>query len=403
MNCGLLGQRLGHSYSPTIHAQLAAYEYTLYEREPEELEEFVSSGDWSGLNVTIPYKKSVVPYCRELSETARKLGSVNTLVRMPGGGIYGDNTDYYGFQQLVEKSGIDVCGKKALVLGSGGASVTVCAVLEELSAEVIVISRGSENNYDNLDRNADAEIIVNTTPLGMYPKNGAAAVDLRRFPDCRAVFDLVYNPARTALILQAESLGIPCESGLYMLVAQAKRSAEQFANKSIDDTEIARIEKALSSAMKNIILIGMPGCGKSTVAKRLSERLGRQCFETDSLIEAEAGSIPEIFAGRGEEYFRELETAAIQKLGKMSGTIISTGGGCVTRTENYAPLHQNGTIICLKRDISKLARDGRPISLSTDLNTLYERRRPAYERFADFEVSNEGSIEETVERILEVL
>ena len=224
MRCGLLGEKLGHSYSPAIHAQLADYAYGLYEVAPEDLPAFLTGGDFDALNVTIPYKKAVIPYCAELSPIAHRLGSVNVLVRRADGTLYGDNADAFGFEYLVRHSGIDVAGQKALVLGNGGASATIQAVLEQLGACVTVISRHGPDNYDNLDRHADARVIVNTTPVGMYPNTGKAAVDLRQFPQCAGVLDIVYNPARTALLLQAESLGIPCAGGLYMLVAQAKRS-----------------------------------------------------------------------------------------------------------------------------------------------------------------------------------
>lgn len=403
--CGLLGQKLGHSYSPAIHGMLAAYDYQLFEREPEQLEDFLKTGDWSGMNVTIPYKKTVLPYCQELSDTARRIGSVNTLVRRPDGSLYGDNTDAYGFESLVRKSGIEVQGKKALVLGSGGASVTVVAVLKALGAgSVTVISRGGEDNYDNLDKHADAQIIANTTPVGMYPNNGQAAVDLSLFPDCQGVLDVVYNPARTALLLQAEKLGIPCAGGLYMLVAQAKRSAELFTGRAIADSEITRIESILSGQMKNIILVGMPSSGKSTLAAALGEKLGRPVYEADKLIEQEAGTdIPAIFAHHGEAHFRQLETKILSQLGKLSGAVISTGGGCVTQEANYDLLHQNGLIIWLQRDTDKLDKTGRPISLKSDLNQLYRKREPMYRRFADAVVDNNGSMEDTVRQVMEVI
>lgn len=405
LKCGLLGQKLGHSYSPAIHGMLADYDYQLFEREPEQLEDFLKNGDWDGINVTIPYKKAVLPYCAELSDTARRIGSVNTIVRRPDGSLYGDNTDAYGFESLVKKSGIQVQGKKALVLGSGGASVTVVAVLKLLGAEsVTVISRGGEDNYDNLDKHADAQIIANTTPVGMYPNNGQAAVDLAQFPQCEGVLDVVYNPARTALLLQAEKLGIPCAGGLYMLVAQAKRSSELFTGSSIPDSEIGRIEKVLSGQMKNIVLVGMPSSGKSTLAAALGEKLGRPVYEADALIEQEAGmDIPAIFARYGEGHFRALETEILSRLGKLSGAVISTGGGCVTREENYDLLHQNGTILWLQRGTEKLDKTGRPLSLKNDLNEMYQKREPMYRRFADAAVDNNGSVEATLEQILEVL
>ena len=405
LKCGLLGQKLGHSYSPAIHGMLAGYDYQLFEREPEQLEDFLKNGDWDGINVTIPYKKAVLPYCAELSDTARRIGSVNTIVRRPDGSLYGDNTDAYGFESLVKKSGIQVQGKKALVLGSGGASVTVVAVLKLLGAEsVTVISRGGEDNYDNLSKHADAKIIANTTPVGMYPNNGQAAVDLRCFPHCEGVLDVVYNPARTALLLQAEKLGIPCAGGLYMLVAQAKRSSELFTGSTIPDSEIGRIEKVLSGQMKNIVLVGMPSSGKSTLAAALGERLGRTVYEADALIGQEAGmDIPAIFAQYGEGHFRALETEILGRLGKLSGAVISTGGGCVTREENYDLLHQNGIIVWLQRSTEKLDKTGRPLSLKNDLNEMYQKREPMYRRFADAAVDNNGSVEATLEQILEVL
>lgn len=266
MRCGLLGEKLGHSYSPAIHAQLADYAYGLYEVAPEALPAFLTGGDFDALNVTIPYKKAVIPYCAELSPIARRLGSVNVLVRRADGTLYGDNADAFGFEYLVRRSGIDVAGQKALVLGNGGASATIQAVLEQLGAHVTVISRHGPDNYENLDRHVDAHVIVNTTPVGMYPNTGKAAVDLRQFPQCAGVLDIVYNPARTALLLQAESLGIPCAGGLYMLVAQAKRSCEVFTGTVIDDAQILRIHRLLRQEMENIVLIGMPGSGKSTIA-----------------------------------------------------------------------------------------------------------------------------------------
>lgn len=405
LKCGLLGRKLGHSYSPAIHSMLSDYSYELFEREPEQLEDFLLHGDWDGINVTIPYKKTVLPYCRELSPLAKEIGSVNTIVRRPDGSLFGDNTDAYGFESLVKKSGIEVRGKKALVLGSGGASVTVVAVLKRLgAASVTVISRSGEDNYDNIRKHADARIIVNTTPVGMYPNNGQAAVDLEVFPDCEGVLDVVYNPARTALLLQAESRGIAHAGGLYMLVAQAKRSSEIFTGSSIPDSETERIEKLLSAQMQNIILIGMPSSGKSTIAAALGKKLGRPVYEADALIEEEAGmDIPAIFAAQGEDYFRKLETQVLKKLGALSGAVISTGGGSVTREENYAPLHQNGRIIWLLRDTDKLDKTGRPVSLRSDLNELYARREPMYARFADLKADNNGNIEDTLVQIMEAL
>lgn len=405
LKCGLLGEKLGHSYSPQIHSMLADYEYKLFEKSPEELEAFLKSGEFDGLNVTIPYKKAVMPYCTELSPTAAQIGSVNTIVRRSDGSLYGDNTDAFGFENLIVHNGIEVKGKKALVLGTGGASVTAQAVLKNLGAsEVVVISRRGEDNYENIAKHADAEIIANTTPVGMYPNNGKAAVDLTQFPKLSGVLDVVYNPARTALLLQAERLGIPCAGGLYMLVSQAKRSCELFTGKSIPDSEIDRIERVLSHQMQNIVIIGMPGSGKTTVSTMLAEKLGRKIFDTDTIVSENAGmTIPEIFAAQGEAGFRRLETEATAEVGKLSGNIISTGGGVVTVAENYELLHQNGVIVWIERDTNKLARDGRPISLSSDLNELYAARLPLYERFADIKADNNGDINDTVNAIMEMI
>ena len=306
--CGLLGRTLGHSYSPQIHAQWGGYAYRLYEKEPEELGDFLQSGDFDGLNVTVPYKKAVIPYCAELSDTAKAIGSVNSLIRRGDGSLYGDNTDAFGLESLMSQAGMAVCGKKALVLGSGGTSATACAVLKKLgAAEITVISRRGGNNYENLDRHGDAHIIINTTPVGMYPHNGEQAVDLRLFPHCCGVVDVIYNPARTALLLQAEALGIPHENGLSMLAAQAKRASELFTGKSLPDEDVERSIRAVEHTLQNIVLIGMPGCGKSTLARLLGERLNRPVVELDRLIEETAGlSIPEIFAAQGESGFRVL-------------------------------------------------------------------------------------------------
>jgi shikimate dehydrogenase len=272
------------------------------------------------------------------------------------------------------------------------------------AGQVIVISRRGENNYENLELHRDAVLLVNATPVGMYPHNGHAAVDLASLPNLQGVVDLVYNPRRTALLMQAEARGIPCAGGLLMLTAQAKRSAELFSGKSIPDTETDRIEGLLKREMQNIALIGMPGCGKSSVVRLLGERLNRPVLEADEEIEKTAGrSIPEIFAEEGEEGFRRRETQVLWELGKRSGAILSTGGGCVTREENYPLLHQNSLIIWRKRAVPDLPREGRPISQSRTLEELYREREPLYRRFADVVIEETETVEEAVEKILEVL
>lgn len=404
MKCGLLGRKLGHSYSPQIHNLLGDYSYVLFEKEPEELENFLKNGDFSGLNVTIPYKKEVIPYLSELSPTAKKMGCVNTVLRRSDGTLYGHNTDYFGFTSLVRHAGLSVTGKKVLVLGSGGASNTAVAALKDLGANPVVISRSGENHYGNLHLHRDAAAIVNATPVGMYPNTGVSPIDLALFPHLEGVLDVIYNPARTQLLLDAEKLGIPRENGLWMLVAQAKEAAEVFAGGKISDEVIGKIYRELSHQMKNIVLIGMPGCGKSTIGTLLAEKLGRTLADADEKIISLAGkSIPDIFAQDGEPTFRDWETKALTELGKQSGLVIATGGGCVTQKRNYPLLHQNGYLVWLERDCSVLPTDGRPLSQANDLGKMYAVRKPLYEAFADIRVENTGTPEETVQKILDAL
>lgn len=403
MRCGLLGEHLTHSYSPQIHALLGDYSYELFEVAPEKLGEFLQAGEFDGLNVTIPYKRAVIPYCAELSAAAREMGSVNTLLRRPDGTLYGDNTDLDGFRWLLARGGGIRPGEKALVLGTGGASQTVQAVLRAAGAEVAVLSRRGESNYATLPRHADARLVVNATPVGMYPNNGARLIDLSQLPQCRCVLDLIYNPARTRLLLDAAARGIRCENGLSMLVAQAKRAAELFTGRDIPDAACTDILRRMEAQMHNLILVGMPGSGKTTVGSLLAVSLGRPFYDADGEIEKKLGcSIPAFFAQRGEAAFRAVETEVLAELGKRSGCVIATGGGCVTRGENYDLLHQNGEIIWLRRSLTELPVEGRPVSQSRSLPELYREREPAYRRFADFCVENEATPEAAVEKIKEL-
>ena len=401
MKCGLLGRKLGHSYSPQIHSMLGTYTYTLFEKEPEEIEEFLKHGEFTGINVTIPYKKEVIPFLDDLSPVARKMGAVNTIVRREDGTLFGHNTDCFGFSSMVSKSGLEVSGKKVLVLGSGGASNTAAAVLQDLGARVVVISRRGENNYGNLALHADAAVIVNATPVGMYPTPLVSPVDLDLFPQLEGVLDLIYNPARTQLLLDAEKRNLITDNGLWMLAAQAKEAAEYFTGSAISDHCIENIHRVLSGQMQNIVLIGMPGCGKSTIGQLLAQTSGRRFVDADAEIVTMAGKpIPEIFADDGEEVFRQWETMALEKLGKESGLVIATGGGCVTRDRNYAPLHQNGRLVWLKRDLELLPTDGRPLSQKNRLQQMYADREPLYLKFADIILDNCNTPEETVASIL---
>ena len=403
MQCGLLGRKLSHSYSPQIHSMLADYNYKLYETEPESLACFLQTGDFTGLNVTIPYKKAVIPYCDTLSDRAAALGAINTLVRRDGK-LIGHNTDYYGFKSMVEKCSVSVSGKKALVLGSGGAGATVTKVLEDMDADVIVISRTGSNHYGNLNLHSDASVIVNATPVGMYPDVDACPIDITIFPQLECVLDLIYNPSNTRLIQAAQARNIPCENGLWMLVAQAKESAEWFTGRQIPDEAIGRIYRAIRARMENVVLIGMPGCGKTTIGKVLAAKLDKSFIDTDKEIERRAQmAIPEIFEKHGEAYFRQLETAVIAQISKESGSVIATGGGCVIQPENYPYLHQNGTIVWLQRDLSLLSTEGRPLSQSNRLVDLYAAREPLYAAFSDIRIDNNGSCANTVTQILEYL
>ena len=398
---GLLGEKLGHSYSPKIHDLLGGYPYDLIELKPEELGDFLQAGSFDGLNVTMPYKKAVIPYCAALTDRAKALGSVNTIVRQPDGTLLGHNTDYEGFRYLLKSADANIAGKKALVLGSGGASLTVQAVLKELGASsVVVISRSGPDNYENITNHADTSFIVNATPVGMYPSNGECRVQLEEFPRLEGVFDLVYNPLKTKLILEAERLHINCQGGLGMLVAQARGSAELFLERSIPDTVVEEITEQLTRSVRNILLIGMPGSGKTTVGRALAQKLGRPFSDLDSLIEEKAGKpIPAIFAQAGEESFRRLEHEVLRQESKKSGVVISCGGGIVTRPENLPFLHENSLVLWLRRPLEKLSTEGRPLSQSRNVEELYRERKPLYEGNADLIVDN-TTVQDTVDEIV---
>lgn len=399
---GLLGERLPHSFSPQIHNALGNKEYSLFEIASDNLEKFMTEHNFKGINVTIPYKKAVIPYLDEISPEAEKIGAVNTIV-VRDGKLCGYNTDYFGFKYMVEKSGIVIENKKALVLGSGGASLTVQAVLRDMGAcEIIVISRNGDDNYVNMYmKHTDAEIIVNTTPVGMYPDNLNTLVDLDRFEKLSGVLDVVYNPLKTRLILDAEQRNIPSSAGLSMLVAQAKKAHEIFFDTTLDNEICEQIERSLTLQMCNIVLIGMAGCGKSTIGKKLSELLRKEPVDIDEMIvNTEKMSIPQIFEDKGEDYFRWCENVAVNIAGKEKSQIIATGGGVITRPENYNSLKQNGIIVFINRDADLLPSDNRPLSQKYGIKELYEKRIPLYRQFADIEVDGNGTIDEVANRIV---
>ena len=403
MRCGLLGEHLGHSFSPLIHGELADYSYTLCEVEKESLADFMKSGSLDAFNVTIPYKQAVIPYLDEISPEAAAIGAVNTVVRRSDGRLCGYNTDYFGFKYMLELLDIDVSGKKALILGRGGAALTVCAVLSDKGARETVMLGSSDNTPENIAKLSDAEVIVNATPVGMYPKSCVSPINLASFGACKAVLDLIFNPARTELLIQAERLGIPCINGLPMLVAQAAKAFEYFTGDSYEDGCIGRITTTIKRMTENIILVGMPGCGKSTVGELVAKALGRKFIDADSAFFEMHGISPADCIERfGEPHFRSLESDTLRELGKQSGTVIATGGGAVTVEENYSPLHQNGVIFFIERDLASLAKDGRPLSLRSSPEQMYAKRISHYKRFADATVFNNTSPEDTAKEMISI-
>lgn len=401
---GLLGEKLCHSFSPQIHKAIGGYDYGLIERAPHELDRFFADGGFQGINVTIPYKKAVIPYCKTLSPQAEEIGSVNTIRRMPDGSYYGDNTDYYGFVYTVKHSGVQVAGKKCVVFGDGGVAPTVRTALKDLGAgEVVTVSRKGEQNFSNLHRHYDAQILVNATPVGTYPNNGKSVTALAPFTHLEAAYDLVYNPAVTEFLRQAAEQGAVAVNGLGMLVAQAKRAAEIFLDQAIDDAVIENVHSTIRKQTMNIALIGMAGSGKTTTGKALAQRLNREFIDCDDLIPRYAGkSVSEIFAQDGEEAFRKIETEILADVSKKSGLVIATGGGVVTQPENLPLLRQNSVTVLLHRPAEALPSDGRPLSQLHGVKALYQQRRPLYEAWGEHRVECTG-VEETVKRILEVL
>lgn len=402
---GLIGNPLEHSFSPQIHSLIGDYEYKLYPMPEEEVAPFLASCPLDALNVTIPYKETVIPCLSRISREAKRIGSVNTIVKEADGTLSGYNTDYFGFTAMLNYYRISPKGKKVLILGSGGASKTVKAVLGDMGArDVVIISRRGENNYGNLHLHRDAEIIVNTTPVGMYPKNGEAPVNLRDFPNCEGVADIVYNPGKTALLLQAEDMGIKCAYGLSMLAAQAIKAAEFFFRTEYPEELLPRVLSGVAAEMRNIVLIGMPGCGKSTVGRIIADRLGRELLDSDTVILRKTGRSPaEWITVEGEARFRKIETEVLSDITRSSGKVIATGGGAVTVAENRAHLRQNGSVFFINRNIELLSDEGRPLSGGIEIRrALYEKRLPMYRAFCDEEISSgeDATAEKTAENII---
>lgn len=400
LGCGLIGKKLGHSFSRPIHNAMADYPFELYELEEHQLEDFIKSDVYDALCVTIPYKKDVMPFLDEISKEALDIGAVNVIVRREGR-LYGYNTDYFGFDYMVSRSGVDLFGKKAIVFGRGGASATICALLRDKGVRELVTFGSADNTPENIAKHTAAQIIVNATPVGMYPNNCASPTDLSLFPDCEAVFDLIYNPARTALMMDAEKRGIVTVGGLSMLVAQAARAFEHFTGDDYEEGIIEQVVARITAEAANLILVGMPGCGKSSVGKIIADKLGREFLDSDEEFERMHGITPaEAINTLGEEKFREMETETLALISKQSGKVIATGGGVVTKERNYPLLHQNGVIVFLERELQNLATDGRPLSQRGSLEALYAKRAGLYRAFADITVKSTEVKELTADAIL---
>ena len=408
MEYGLIGGRLGHSYSKPIHEELAGYDYRLWPLPtPEEAHAFMQAHDFKAINVTIPYKELVIPYCDEIDDAARAIGSVNTIVNK-NGRLEGHNTDFAGFTWILRKNGISLKDKTVMLLGTGGTQKTALAVAKaEGAAEVILVSRRHSEkaiSYEEAAARRDVQVLVNTSPVGMYPENGACLVDLGNYPKLEAVLDVIYNPFRTELLLRAEALGLPAVDGMGMLVAQAKYAAEYFTGNSIPDGEIDRIEKTLRARLSNLILIGMPGCGKSSIGRRCAALLGKRFVDMDDvLVERIGGPISSILSPGNEKPFRDLESAVAADLGKENGQVIATGGGVVLRAENVRALRQNGVIIYIDRPLDALALgNGRPLSQSAGAAAkLYETRAPLYEAACNARIENTGTVDEAARAVKE--
>ena len=403
MKFGLLGRTLGHSFSPRIHSALGNTNYELFEHEPSQLQEFFADPELQGINITIPYKVNALEACDVVDPRAERIGCVNTMVRKDGK-WHGYNTDYDGFVFTLQHAGIDVAGKECIILGDGASSATVHVALEDLGAKNIVhLSRKTAPFYGDAPNYYEtAQIIINCTPIGMYPHNPANLIDITQFSKLEGVVDLIYNPRRTILLLQAEMMEIPHCDGLPFLVAQGVEAANHFQGESFGTKEIEQILRDMRREKENIILIGMPGVGKTTVGKALGEEMGRTCVDVDQELEKEIGDISTYITEQGEPAFREKEAEMIAKLGTQTGLVISTGGGCVTVPKNFAHLRQNGRIYQLTQPVENLSTTGRVLSSGglDRLRELEEIRTPMYESFAQCIVEHHRNAPDTVATIL---
>lgn len=399
MEYGLIGEKLGHSFSKIIHEKLADYTYELCPLAKDELDAFMTAKQFKAINVTIPYKQDVIPYCDVLDDSAKRIGVVNTIVNRDGK-LFGYNTDFAGFLYNLNAHGITLKDKKVMICGSGGTCKTVTAVAEYMGAkEILVVSRSKKENavtYEECIRHKDVDVVVNASPKGMYPDNGESPLDLSNFPNCKAVVDVIYNPLKTRLLQQAEQLGMKAVNGLEMLVAQAKFAVEHFLSTEIENDKIDQITLELLKQLTNIVLIGMPSSGKTLTGKALCKYIDKTVVDTDAVIVERSGmSIKEMFARHGEAYFRQWEHDVIEEFSKQNGLIIATGGGAIKNEENIQNLKQNGIVMFIDRDLEHLlVTDDRP--LSKDANAvakLYEERYPLYTKYGDLRVPNNYPME----------
>lgn len=415
---GVLGRVLGHSYTPTIYRELAGLDYVRFEREPKDVEAFLRGDEWEGVNVTIPYKKLAAEIVDELSPIAQRLGNVNTITRLADGHLKGDNTDYFGFKMLVEALGLELAGKRALVFGGhGGAGSTCMVVLGDLGMEPVAVCRTAESaeqagaasafpsiTYEELDAYRDAALVVNATPVGMYPNCPESIWPLDAFPSLLAVVDIVYNPARTGLMMEAERRGIPTIGGLLMLVAQAAAAVERYTGNTVTIERIREVTAALDAAEENIALIGMPGAGKTRVGSELAALLGREHIDIDAELENVLGTTcSDFITSQGEDAFRHQETEALRRIAGRSGLVISCGGGVVTRQENYPLLHQNSRIVMLDRRLEELSSKGRPITARDGVEALAAQRMDTYRAWADIVIRSRESAAATAHALKEEL
>ena len=396
MNIYLIAKKLSHSFSKPIHNELSDYSYEYKELTEEEVVPFLEKKEFDGMNVTIPYKETVMPCLDYISPEAQKIGSVNTIVKKDGK-LYGYNTDYYGFCYEIKEAGADLKDRDVVILGTGGTAKTAYCVACDMGAKSVCMVTSAQLRAGDVEKYHDAQIVINATPVGMYPNTLVAPVNIADFTKCEAVLDVIYNPSKTQLIMDAQRLGIKTANGLGMLVAQAKKACELFENRDVDESEIARIRSIIENKTKNIILVGMPGCGKSTVGRELAKRLGREFIDNDEEISKRGKTPAQLIKEDGEEKMREVESEVLAEFCKKSSLVIATGGGAVTKERNFDIITQNATVVFIERPLKHLSTRGRPLSQGgiETLEKMYGVRYPLYKKIADFSVTSQKTWQET--------